>query len=149
MAQSAIKGILSGQRKVQPETLKKVFKKLSEGKVIKSSQGSGLVTSYIKKEKEQQIRMHDYKMSLRKQDLVEERAKEAQKEVQTNNKESSTTAPQLSTSVILTPVKGDKKQELPTSDIALNNKVLKNKKLKQETSPQPQESPKLEDMVID
>jgi len=94
MAQSAIKGILSGQRKVQPETLKKVFKKLSEGKVIKSSKGSGVVTSYIEEEKARQTKIHNYKMALHKQDLSAERAAEAPKLEQVD-KESRITTPQL------------------------------------------------------
>lgn len=78
MAKSSIKGILSGTKKVQPATLKKVFKKLSEGRVVKSYQGSALVADYVEDVKKRQIKMHNYKLSLRRQALTEEKNNKSQ-----------------------------------------------------------------------
>lgn len=125
MAQSAISGVLSGTRKVPPVTLKKVFKKLSEGKVIKPSKGSGVVTAYIKEEKARQTKIHNYKIALHKQDLAAEKTSEAPKEEQVK-KGNQATSPQLSSGSVFS---SSRKEEEPNGPAAETTPFIENNQL--------------------
>ena len=74
MNKSDAQSILSGQRKVEQGTLKKVFKTLNKDKIIKKTPTA--VTDYIKAEKGRQLRIYNTRMSLRAQEIKTEKQQE-------------------------------------------------------------------------
>jgi len=77
LEKDTIQGILSGHKKVEEGTLKKVFKSLNKDKIIKKS--GTAVTEYVKAEKGRQTRIYNTRMALRADEIKAEKVQEENK----------------------------------------------------------------------